>query len=136
MFGSCVDCLWELGSNFLLLLTRYLEQKCRSTTEMQFWAKSLPVISLGVCSSAALLGRNSLVQEPRAAFLSLGDIYLILKISMLQKETLLFFLRFYLLFPLFFSFMGQMGFSLDSLFTALAAAECPEHSFHLSPPQV
>lgn len=33
MFGSCADCLWELGSNFLLLLTRYLDQKSQNTTE-------------------------------------------------------------------------------------------------------
>lgn len=33
MFGSCADFLWELGSNFLLPLTRCLDQKCKNITE-------------------------------------------------------------------------------------------------------
>lgn len=101
--------LMGIGKQFPPASHKVLRPEMSKHNREQFWAKSLSVTSLSVCSSAALLGRNSLVQEPRAAFLSLGDIYLILKISILQKETLFFFLHFSLLFPLFFSFHGTDG---------------------------
>lgn len=81
------------------------------------------------------LGNCSLAPGPRAAFLSLGGAYLISENCMLQQKLYSFSLIFP--FPLYFSSMEQMGFSLGSLFTALAAAECPGCSFLLSPkPQV
>lgn len=111
MFGSCADCLWELGSNFLLLLqgaqTRNVETQLRNTVLSQ----KLVCYFLGCLQLSKSLekkqpcsGTQTLTSHlGRDLFLSLGDIYLISKISILQKKKIILFPSFFFtLFPVFF----------------------------------
>lgn len=77
-------------------------------------------------------GKKSCLSPGSKAFLSLGSIYYISKSCILQLKPFSFFPSFYFHFffsLFFFSLMDQMGFSLGSLFAALALPVCLGCSF-------
>lgn len=140
MFWSLANCSWESGSNLLLLnllLTTCLGWNCRNTTALrnavsrQKLYHFLRQLQLSSCP-----GKSGLALGFRTTFLSLELLTSFQRVVFCIKKKknllFLFFPAFYLFifsFCYFFSVMGQMGFSLGSLFAAPALPECLGCSF-------
>lgn len=140
MFWSLANCSWEPGSNLLLLnllLTTCLGWDCRNTTALrnavlrQKLGNFLRQLQLSSCPGkkcpCSRIQDN--ISQHRNYLFHFKELYFAVK---KKKIHFLFFsllFLFFFFFPLFFSVMGQMGFSLGSLFAAPALPECLGCSF-------